>query len=148
MSAAVFCAGFGAFLGFKSLGSLATVDIADVVTASAVVGFFTLIAAANYRAAYAATARYAVIPRTSVTSAFEFSDNQADMFEPEHRLYFSRNEHFAQGLEVLNQDRIWHPGGRAAQAAVQKRNVLYVVLAIGAAVILSWDLIANFLDHL
>ena len=61
---------------------------------------------------FAATAWYQTRPRrvtppTTVTQAFDFSDNLAGILGAEHRVYGMDNESFARAFEHANADRAW-----------------------------------------
>jgi hypothetical protein len=140
--------GFAAFFGLKVLKELATGDGQSAMMLSAVVAFFGLISAGTVRSAYNQTARFAVIPRTSVTSAFDYGADCSELSEPERHRYWIRNEAFAEAFAALNQNRVWHSRGPAARAAKSKRTAALVAFGVVIAVILLWDVVANFLDHL
>jgi hypothetical protein len=146
--AALGAGGFAAFFGLKVLKELATGDGQSAMILFAVVALFGLVAAGCFYTAYKQTARLAVIPRTSVTSAFDYGADCSGMFEPERHRYWSRNEAFAEAFAEINQKRVWHSRGRAARAAKSKRAAALVAFGVVIAVVLMWDMVANLLNHL
>jgi hypothetical protein len=67
---------------------------------------FAFLAWASYRAAYRETEYRAVPPATSVTSAFDFTDDPSKLFERERHTLKLRNPVFAEALVARNTERI------------------------------------------
>ena len=72
---------------------------------------YALAAAGFGAAAWYQTRPRRVTPPTTVTRAFDFSDNLAGFTGVHHRVYGMDNESFAQAFENANADRVW-TGGR------------------------------------
>ena len=94
---------FDAVVGGHGVGGLVFLGIVVV---------FGLIAAASGYAAFNLSRRHAVAPLTSVTSAFDFTDDESAMFERQRRTYRLRDPTFAAAFEEANQDRRWDPRSR------------------------------------
>jgi hypothetical protein len=91
--------------------------------------FFLLIGFAGWLASLGATKRLRVPAQTSVTLAFDFSDDLSKIFDQSRRIYAIRNEAFATEFESLNRDRVWHPDAPTARAARARRKLLYYAVA-------------------
>lgn len=119
-------------------------DLISMGFFSALSGFFGLIAFFGFRAAWQDSERYAVQPPSSVSSAIRFSDDRADLFEPEHHTYILSNPQFAAAFIELNKALIWRPDGRQANVARQKRNLSYIVFGIVVACVVIYSLLDEF----
>jgi len=102
-------------LGAPAFGALAVLA-AYMATRSvsstlplALTALFVLLSWVSVRVAYAETEHLAVPPPTSVTSAFDFTDDQSGLFEREHRTVTLRNAVFADAFLLRNTTRIWNP---------------------------------------
>ncbi|MDF1503586.1 hypothetical protein [Roseisolibacter sp. H3M3-2] len=132
-------AGIVGFFGFCLLGFLALVNRArhDLVAADASGG-----ADAYVRRARVLGGDHAVFlqPPTSVLAAANFSDDRAELFEPEHHLYTFRDPHFADRVRALNADRAWSGKSARARWARSARNALFAVFLVvaGFAILNDW----------
>jgi hypothetical protein len=79
-----------------------------------------------------------VPPQTSVTRAFDYTDDESDVFEPPRRRYYIANPEFAAQFEALNQNRQWDPRGLAARRAKWKWAVTIVVLILLLIALMIW----------
>jgi hypothetical protein len=80
-----------------------------------------------------------VTPPTTVTQAFDFSDNLASLAGVEHRVYGMESESFARAFRNANVDRVWTEALRARGArreAIGAALVAAVVIAIVAWLLL------------
>jgi hypothetical protein len=59
--------------------------------------------------------RYRVTEPTSVTSAFDFSDDLSETFERERHSYQLRSPRFAEAFVAVNASRVWDSRGRSAR---------------------------------
>ena len=87
-----------AVLGGNGVGGLLFVGI---------VLLFALIAAASGYGAFQLSRRHAVVPLTSVTSAFDYTDDQSELCDGERRTYRLHNPTFAEACGYANE----HSGG-------------------------------------
>jgi hypothetical protein len=99
---------------------------------------FLLISYGSWRASRTATRRLRIPAQTSVTLAFDFSDDLSEIFDESRRLYAIRNERFATEFESLNRDRVWQPGAPNARAARARRKVVYYAVAAIAIATTVW----------
>lgn len=100
--------------------------------------FFLLIGFAGWLASLGATKRLRVPAQTSVTLAFDFSDDLSKIFDQSRRIYAIRNEAFATEFESLNRDRVWHPDAPTARAARATRKLVYYAVAAIAVATTVW----------
>lgn len=138
-----FSAAFGLWLFPKFLPRMLRGDLTNLLVFSAIPGLFFLIAYGCFRAAWDETEHLAVIPATSITSAFDYSDNCAQTFDVERRIYTLRNERFAQAMLEANRDRVWNPNSRGARTASRKRNVLFIVMTIAFGSFILWEILKD-----
>ncbi len=138
-----FSGAFGLWLFPKLLPRMLSGDLTTLLMFSAVLGFFFLIAYGCFRAAWDETEHFAVTPATSITSAFDYSDNCAQTFDVERRIYTLRNERFAQAMLEANRERVWDPNSRRARTASRKRNVLFIVLAVAGGAFVIWEILRD-----
>jgi hypothetical protein len=93
--------------------------------------------------------RYRVTEQTSVTSAFDFSDDLSQAFERERHSYLLRNPRFAEAFVAVNASRVSDNQGRSARAGGSggagrgRSAVLWAGLA-GTLVFVSWILAVAF----
>jgi len=87
----------------------------DVWIFLALVAGFGVLGLACARAALHQSHRYRVTEPTSVTSAFDFSDNLSGRFERERHSYRLLNARFADAFVAVNASRVWHNQGRSAR---------------------------------
>lgn len=136
--AMLFAAAAALFCLKEALADLS--DRAGVAVMGGMAVFFVLIVVASWFASIASTKRLRVPAQTSVTLAFDFSDDLSKIFDGSRRLYAIRNEAFAKEFESLNGSRVWRPESPTARAALAKRKfVYYAVGAVAIAVtVLEW----------
>lgn len=106
-----------------------------------IVLLFGLIAAASGFAAFEQSRRHAVVPLTSVTSAFDFTDDQSELFDRERRTYRLRNSTFAEAFIDANRHSQWDPRSARAAAGHRGRIALLIVFAVAAVVMLVGTLL-------
>jgi hypothetical protein len=85
---------------------------------------FGLLAWVCVRAAYSETEHLATPPPTSISSAFDFTDDHAQLFEGEHRTVTLRNPTFADAFVARNSIHIWNPEDPVHRKAAKTRNLL------------------------
>lgn len=115
-----------------------------------VVGFALLGIACGW-AAMRQSHRYRVTEQTTVTSAFDFSDDLSQTFERERHTYILRNSRFAEAFVAVNASRVWdrQSRGRSARASGSggtgrgRSAVLWAGFA-GTLVFVSWILAMAF----
>jgi hypothetical protein len=78
-------------------------------------------------------------PPTSVLAAVDFSDDRAELFEPERHTFTFRDATFAEQFRSLNADRVWTGTSARARWARTARNVLGAALLGAAALALLND---------
>ena len=106
-----------------------------------IVLLFGLIAAASGYAAFRLSRRHAVVPLTSVTSAFDYTDDQSELFDGERRTYRLRNPTFAEAFRYANEHRRWDPRGARAAAGHRGRIALIILIVVAAVVLLVGTLL-------
>ena len=106
-----------------------------------IVLLFGLIAVASGYAAFQLSRRHAVVPLTSVTSAFDYTDDQSELFDGERRTFRLRNPTFAEAFGYANEHRRWDPRGARAAAGHRGRIALIVVIVVAAVVMLVGTLL-------
>ena len=96
--------------------------------------FFLLISLGSFRAAWQASRRYVVVPPTSITRSFLFTDDVSELFEGRRHRYTLTNAAFAEAFAQANQNRAWVRSGSRAQNARLVRWVLFgLVILVGLA---------------
>lgn len=111
----------------------------SAVFAAAAAAVFGAIGLAGLAAAWRDTRRLAIPPPTSVSGAFDFSDDISNLFESPRRRYFFHNAAFAQAFAAVNQSRRWNPAGASATRARLLRRALLVLLILACAAALLWE---------
>ena len=106
-----------------------------------IVLLFGLIAAASGYAAFQLSRRHAVVPPTSVTSAFDYTDDQSELFDGGRRTYRLRNPTFAEAFGYANERRRWDPRGARAAAGHRGRIALIILIVVAAVVMLVGTLL-------
>lgn len=106
-------------------------------------GVLGLMAWLSWRAAYRATNYLTVGRPTSISSAFDFSDDQSELFEGERRTYTLRNRAFAEAFRTGNRDLTWSPDSPAAQTAARRRKIVYFVLGAAVFVWVIWEALSS-----
>ncbi|MEP7364481.1 MAG: hypothetical protein ABI972_14595 [Acidobacteriota bacterium] len=127
------------FAAIKLLPNPVKADRLDVAVLAGVVGFFGLISIMSLSGAWTNTRHHCVPPVTTITGSFSFGGDISSTFEGERHRYVIVNDVFFEALLAANRDKLWKPGSERARRASWKRNVLYVGLGLGAAVLLLWD---------
>ena len=82
---------------------------------------FGFLAWASYRAAYRDTEHLAIPAPTSITSAFDFTDDRSKLFEREHCTVTLRNAVFAEAFLARNPSRVWTAEDQAKSKAGWRR---------------------------
>lgn len=142
------CAWLLAVMAPELLEALAGGEPAEVAIWGAVCGFFAIMALVFFRmimrggrplvlAPNGTSARYAHVERgplgsryvvpaepTSLTGAFDFSDDESALFEPERHRFTFRNGDVAAEFAELNAHRDWDPASTRAQLALRARLAL------------------------
>jgi hypothetical protein len=113
-------------------------DTTGVAVMGGMAGFFLLIVLASWMASRKATRRLRVPAQTSVTLAFDFSDDLSEMFDESRRIYAIRDEGFATEFESLNGERVWQPDAPGARAARARRTVVYYAVGVAAIAVTVW----------
>jgi hypothetical protein len=128
------CLGFGIFLEYKVLraapGGESAPGWAHAIAFLFVAWGIGLLASAWYQ-----SRRHMVPRQTSVTLAFDFSEDVAGLLDPgQRRIYAMREAAFAEAFTGLNRDRIWCPN----PAAEQREKWIWIAcaafLVVGALV--------------
>jgi hypothetical protein len=68
--------------------------------------------------------------QTSITSAFDYTDDESDVFQPTRRRYFIRNADFGERFAALNANKQWDPRGPEAARALWKWGLAIVVFIL------------------
>jgi hypothetical protein len=108
---------------------------------------FALLAVVMASRARSTTVRRRVPPLTSVTRAFDFSNNVAALFEPPRYVYALANEKFARAFIAANGERAWDPKGPTAERAARKRSIYAILVWTLIAAWVLWE-IADAVFHL
>jgi hypothetical protein len=70
---------------------------------------------------------------TTITRAFDFSDNLAGIGGVQHRVYGMQNDRFADAFEQANADRMWTDALRVRSARREGVAITLLVAAVLAA---------------
>ncbi len=120
------------FIAFKALFPIGEMDPVTI----AFLGLALLLAAialGQLRLAWSRTERFTIPPQTSVTLAFDFSDDVSGVLDPaQRRVYASRDPAFAEAFAALNRDRVWTPDPAAQRTESLLKIALVVFLALAA----------------
>jgi hypothetical protein len=84
--------------------------------------FFAGIAWFQRKHVWEKTAHLRVPPQSSVTKAFDFSDDLSEVFESPRFTCTARDPAFAQAFAALNRERIWERSSPLALAERRKAN--------------------------
>ncbi len=128
--------GMAVFLAPPALAAVVGGDGMGRLVFLGIVVVFGLIAAGSAYGAYNLSRRHAAIPLTSVTSAFDFTDDESDLFDKQRRTYRLRDPTFAEAFVYANQHRRWDPGSARAVVGRRGRTVLIIVCGLAAIVVL------------
>ena len=104
---------------------------------------FGLLAWVCVRAAYSETEHLATPPPTSISSAFDFTDDHAQPLEREHRTVTLRNPTFADAFLARNSSHVWNPEDPANRKAGQTRNLLITAAIAVFLLSLAWLIIKS-----
>ena len=127
---ALFCGGFALFVALKILAPMGQGEPLFAPVLGGVL-FFAVIALIQARLAWTRTERFAIPPQTSVTRAFDFSDDVSDALDAEQRrVYAIRNPAFAEAFAALNRGRVWIPDAKAERSERRLTIALAVFLAL------------------
>jgi hypothetical protein len=124
------------YLAPRAIDAVSSADGAGGLIFLGIVLLFSLIAAASGFAAFDQSRRHAVVPATSVTSAFDYSDDQSELFDRERRTYRLGNPAFAEAFLHANQHRQWNPGSPRAAAGRWLRTALTIMIVVAGVVML------------
>jgi len=127
---------FAVFLGPPALDAAFSGSGPGGLIFLGVVLLFALIAVASGLAAFHESRRHAVMPPTSVTSAFDYTDDESELFDRERRTYRLRNSIFADAFVDGNRHSQWDPSSARATAGHRGRIVLLIVFAVAAVFML------------
>jgi hypothetical protein len=105
-------------------------DMTSVVVLGGLSALCVLAAIGCTRSAYNETRRFAVPDQTSVTRAFDFSDDLSDPFDEPRRIYTSLNPAFAEAFHAVNRDRVWDPSSSQAIRASRHRAIVMALLLV------------------
>lgn len=139
MIPAALAAAAAVFAAVKLMPNPVKADWMDVLLFGGVVGFFGLISFGSLLTAWTNTRHHCVPPVTAIAGSFSFSGDISEMFEGERHRYVIVNDAFFEALLAANRDKLWKPSSERARRASWKRKTLYVVLGIGAAVLVLWE---------
>ncbi len=123
------------FFASEALGAIGEDNAIAVAALTAFSSFLALIAAICLRVAWEKSRRFAVPEPSSVTAAFDFSDDLSELFDSERRRYRLANMPFAKALDRMNRGRIWDAASRVAKRAHRMRTVLAVVFVVACLVV-------------
>ncbi len=99
---------------------------------------FALLALVCTRAALRRTHRYRVAEPSSVTSAFDFTDDLSEMFERERHDYRLANPVFGDAFVAVNASRVWHSDSGRARAGDRGRSAVLLLSLTGGVAVLGW----------
>jgi hypothetical protein len=101
--------------------------------------FFLWIGVATAVGAWRVPWHERVPPQTSVTRAFDYTDDESDVFEPPRRRYFIRNSAFEEQFVALNAARQWDPRGPEARRARRKWGIAIIVFILLLIAMMVWE---------
>jgi hypothetical protein len=99
---------------------------------------FALLTLVCTRAALRRTHRYRVAEPSSVTSAFDFTDDLSEMFERERHDYRLANPVFGDAFVAVNASRVWHSDSGRARAGDRGRSAVLLLSLTGGVAVLGW----------
>ena len=84
--------------------------------------------------------RHRVAEPTSITSAFDFTDDLSELFERERHSYNLRNARFAEAFVAVNASRVWdsRPRRRNTPARGRGRSAVLFAGFVGSLVFVAW----------
>jgi hypothetical protein len=140
MVAAVGSGLFALFLAKEALEDIVR-DPRRALFVLGVASVFAMISWGSYRAAYHRTEPFVIPAQSTVTTAFDFSDNLAALFEPERRIYAMRHAKFATAFIDLNRHKTWDTKGPEARQAKRRFWIAAVLVVVAAVVmwLLGWS---------
>jgi uncharacterized membrane protein len=139
---AIFPFGIGLFVGWLAIQDFAAGDRERGSMLASVGGFMVFIGLLVASTAVSSTRRLRVPPLTSVTSAFDFSNNVAEAFDRARYVYALRNERFARAFIAANGEKQWDAESAEAKRAAWKRNVTGKVALAVLALWVIWEIAA------
>jgi hypothetical protein len=131
-----FWVGLGLFVASIALRVVGRGGVAVALTLDAVALGFLVVGVWTAIGAWKVPWYGRVPPQTNVTRAFDFTDNEAQLFEPERRRYYIRNEMFAERFVALNTDRQWDARGSQATRAKWLAIAVAIVI-VGGGIVLA-----------
>jgi len=140
----MYCAGItGLFFLKESVLKLGRGYPSGALVTGGMATFCLLIASWSAHDAWGRTARDRVPPQTSVTRAFDYSDDTSDLFDQPRYVYAMQDGAFADAFRRLNEDAVWDPAAPRALEAQRKRWVAYVAFGAVALALVLWDWLAG-----
>jgi hypothetical protein len=136
------------FAVLTAQGALQRVTYGDMQSVAVLGGLSILCVLAAIgctRAAYNETRRFAVPVQTSITGAFDFSDDLSDPFDATRRAYTSLNPAFAEAFHVMNRDRVWDPSSPQAIRASRHRGIVMALLMVVIVIVAFHEEITRLL---
>jgi hypothetical protein len=102
--------------------------------------FFGFIAKVQAQSVWQGTAHLRVAPQTTVSIAFDFSDDMAEPFEPPRFICTVRDDAFASEFAALNRINAWHPDSVHALADRKraKRTTWIVLTVLVVVAVIGW----------
>lgn len=131
-----------------ALPAVARGDAVEIAVFGGVGALFALISLACARAAWHRTARERVPPQTSVTRAFDYSDDLSDTFDDPRFVYAIHDPTFFHEFRTRNAELAWDPASPRARSAARKRTLLYVAVGTALLLVAGWDYLVAFWEWL
>jgi hypothetical protein len=146
MLGAVFPAMAAVFVLHIVLGDLLHGNLPRATIELGIAAVFALIAYLQARAVWEMSEYLRVLPQTSVTRAFDFSDDASTAFEPERFNCTIENGRFANAFRALNIEREWL--AQSAQTVAERRRANIYLWAFGAFLVVFgiWELIGDIFN--
>lgn len=145
MIGAVALAAAALFTAYLALEKLLRLNVSHAVPMLVLAAFFGLLARFQARQAWRDTGHCRLPPQSSVTQAFDFSDNEPAPFESPKFECTMRDAGFAAAFRALNRDREFRPGSPAALADRRQANrqtwIIGGIVAVVALLLLIRDLL-------
>jgi hypothetical protein len=126
---------FAGLMGQAALQRAVYGDARSVEVLGGLAALCALAAVGCARFAYNETRRFAVPAQTSITRAFDFSDDRSEPFDPPRHVYRLSNAAFAEAFRTLNRDRHWDPTSPRAVRASRARWIVIALIILGALVV-------------
>jgi hypothetical protein len=146
MLGAVFPAIATLFVLHLVFGDLLHANLRQIPIELGIATVFALIAYLQAKAVWEMTEYLRVLPQTSVTRAFDFTDDASTVFEPERFNCTIENGRFANAFRALNIEREWL--AQSAQAVAERKRANIYLWAFGAFLVVFgiWELIRDIFN--